>query len=222
MNDKKYKNNINTKNKLSIIAKATAEHTYYSNCKEIYFLLLKHEINILKLKFPNVDFYVEGRLKSLNSIIDKMIKHNIQSKNTTIYDFLAVRYIIRSVDGSTNSKLTKKACRDFLNFLMSEIPYTVEIADRKKDYIKNPKTDGYRALHGTRMHNLRNKFFSEIQIKTEEMYAKHSLYKPVPVSKETDDIPDIFEFEYDNKGFCTQVSSLPTEKSFEKYFHMPY
>ena len=220
--NKEDNNNINTKNKFSIVAKATAKYTYYSNCIDIYFLFLKHEINILKLKFPNVDFYVEGRLKSLNSIIDKMIKHNNENKTTAIFDIIGVRYIIKSVNGSTDSEITEKACRDFMKFLSDRIPYTFEVPSRRKDYIKSPKSDGYMALHSTRLHNMKNKFFSEVQIKTEKMYAEHNLYKPVPVSKSPDDIPRFFEFSFDKKGFCTNVNMLPIEKSFEKYFNIPF
>lgn len=222
---KKYTNNLNNLkniNRSLIVAKATSKHRYYKFCKKIYFILLKHEINLLKKKFPNVDFYVEGRLKSLNSIIDKMIDHKLENKSTKIYDFLAVRYIIKSVNGNTDLAVTKSMCYKFMNYLMKNIPYTIELKSRRKDYIKNPKEDGYMALHGTRIHNISNPFFSEIQIKTEDMYSKHSLYKPVKISKSPDDIPDVFEFKYNKNGKCNFINSLSVEDSFEKYFDIPY
>ncbi len=226
--NKKHKKYINTSknikniNKALIVKNATSQYKYYKFCKKVFFALIKQEINILKKNFPNVDFYVEGRLKSLNSIIDKIINHNLENKSTKIYDFLAIRYVIRSVDGSTNPEIMEKMCYKFMNYLMTYIPYTTELKSRRKDYIKKPKQDNYTALHGTRVHNLMNPFFSEIQIKTVDMYSEHNLYKPLKISTSPNDIPDIFGFNYDENGNCISVYSLPIKDSYEKYFNIPY
>lgn len=225
---KKYKKNtkklddIKKINKSLIVAKATSKYKYYKFCKKIYFILIKQEINLLKKTFPNVDFYVEGRLKSLNSITDKMIQHKLEKNSTKIFDFLAIRYVITSVNGSSDSKATENMCYQFMNYLVANIPYTTELINRRKDYIKNPKSDGYRALHVTRLHNIANPFFSEIQIKTIGMHSEHNIYKPVEISTYPNDIPEIFDFIYNKNGKCTFIYSLSIKDSFEKYFNRPY
>ncbi len=211
-------------NKLKIVNEAYKMHEYYANCKAIYFLVLKNEINALKRKFPNVDFYVEARFKSQKSTLNKMLKQ-AKKKDASVFDIFGVRYVIRSVDGSVDPAVLDSTCHDFMDFLMSDIPCTREIPGRRKDYIKTPKPTGYRGIHATRIHSIMKPFYSEVQVKAEYMKQielEHSAYKPVAVSKYEDDIPDFFEFQYYPNGFCKNVYSIPVEEAFEKYFNVPY
>lgn len=227
MSNNKWTVDKKTAQQLAIVSETHREHDFYASCKPLYFLLLKEEINALKKQFPEVDFYPESRLKSFKSCLNKKLDKNKEGKSTDIYDFLAVRYVIKSVDGSTDPVAVEAACRKFTDFLTDSIPYSVVLHERDKDYISNPKPNGYKSLHRTRIHTLPHatQFFSEIQVRGVDMVqesAKHHLYKPVTVSRLVDDIPDIFDFTFDSNGFCTEIFSMSLEQAFEHYYQRPF
>lgn len=227
MNNNKWTVDLDTARQLSIVSETHREHDFYASCKPLYFLLLKEEINALKKQFPGVEFYPESRLKSFKSCLNKKTTKSNAGKPTQIYDYLAVRYVIKSVNGSTSKADIEAACRSFTDFLTDSIPYSTVIHERDKDYISNPKPNGYQCLHRTRIHTLPHAtgFFSEIQVRGEDMVqeaAKHHLYKPVTPSRLVDDIPDIFAFTFNSDGFCTEIYSLPLEQAFEKYYKKPF
>lgn len=209
--------------KLDVLAKVRETRDFYSESKPIYFTILKNEYNLLKRAFPEIEFTADARFKSFKSTYNKMLKQAKKGKN--VYDYFGVRYTINSVNGSTDRKLLEDACREVMEYLMQTVPNTAEMQSRRKDYIASPKPNGYQCLHATRIHTLPRPFFSEVQVKASYMNTEeidHRKYKPVSESKLVEDIPDMFEYIFDENGFCTGVTSLPLNKAYEKYFRKPF
>ena len=107
-----------------------------------------------------------GRVKHLSSIYNKIVNKNYTLKN--IYDISAVRILVKSVT----------ECYAALGMVHSNF---VPVDGRFKDYIANPKPNGYQSLHTTVYYD--HEFF-EVQIRTYDMHdfaeygvAAHFLYK---------------------------------------------
>jgi len=125
-----------------------------------------------KLGELNVPFRVLGRPKSISSIYNK-----IKNKNVTfdeIYDLFAVRIIV-----DVPREKEKSYCWQVYS-LITDV-YT-PIPERLKDWVTNPKSNGYESLHTTIV-GPQGKFV-EIQIRTERMdeiaekgFAAHWKYK---------------------------------------------
>ena len=116
------------------------------------------------LKDLNITGKVYGRKKHTYSIYKKTLDHSFDD----IYDLVAVRAIVKTV----------AECYALLGRLQTMVePYK----NRFKDYISQPKPNGYQSLHTT---ILVDGFPVEVQIRTEEMHqyaeygvAAHWLYK---------------------------------------------
>ncbi|HHH53275.1 MAG TPA: bifunctional (p)ppGpp synthetase/guanosine-3',5'-bis(diphosphate) 3'-pyrophosphohydrolase, partial [Bacteroidetes bacterium] len=125
-----------------------------------------------KLKELGVPYRVLGRPKSISSIYNK-----IKNKNVTfdeIYDLFAVRIIV-----DVPREKEKSTCWQVYS-LITDV-YT-PIPERLKDWVTNPKSNGYESLHTTII-GPQGKFV-EIQIRSERMdeiaekgFAAHWKYK---------------------------------------------
>ena len=127
------------------------------------------------LKNSGIDFEISGRPKSLYSIYKKMIRNDIEFEE--IYDLTAVRVLVDTI-AECYAVLGK------VHSLWKPIP------NRIKDYIGQPKPNGYRSLHTTVFGEDSKPF--EVQIRTRQMHkeceygvAAHWRYKENN-SKETD------------------------------------
>ena len=107
-----------------------------------------------------------GRIKHISSINNKIKSKKLTLKN--IYDICAVRILVDSVS----------ECYTALGLVHANY---IPVDGRFKDYIANPKPNGYKSLHTTVYYN--EEFF-EVQIRTFEMHdfaeygvAAHFLYK---------------------------------------------
>jgi GTP pyrophosphokinase len=125
-----------------------------------------------KLKELDIPYRVLGRPKSVSSIYNKIKNKNVSFDE--IYDLFAVRII---VDVPRDKE--KSICWQVYS-LITDV-YT-PIPERLKDWITNPKSNGYESLHTTIV-GPQGKFV-EIQIRTERMdeisekgYAAHWKYK---------------------------------------------
>lgn len=118
------------------------------------------------LKQNGIECTAYGRIKHLSSIYNKIKNKNYSLKN--IYDIAAVRILVDNVS----------ECYTALGAVHSSF---VPVDNRFKDYIANPKPNGYQSIHTTVY--FKNEFF-EVQIRTYQMHdfaeygvAAHFLYK---------------------------------------------
>jgi guanosine-3',5'-bis(diphosphate) 3'-pyrophosphohydrolase len=120
-----------------------------------------------KLKGAGIEASVEGRIKRLYSIQQKLRRQRIDIDQ--VYDFVALRVIVGSIPDCY-------AVLGVLHNLWRPVP------GRIKDFIAMPRPNGYRALHTSVIGDVGQPF--EIQIRTREMHrvaedgiAAHWKYK---------------------------------------------
>ena len=125
-----------------------------------------------KLRSQNISFVINGRGKSIFSIRNKMITKNISIEE--VYDRFAIRIIYNS--DKKNEKLLAWKIYSIVTDVYRPNP------TRLRDWISNPKTNGYEALHTTVVGP--NRKWIEVQIRSERMheiaergYAAHFKYK---------------------------------------------
>lgn len=118
------------------------------------------------LKKNNIECVCYGRIKHLSSIYKKITEKKLTLKS--IYDIAAARIIVKN----------DSDCYAALGIVHA---FFTPVDGRFKDYIANPKPNGYQSLHTTV--NFQDEFF-EVQIRTEKMHefaeygvAAHFLYK---------------------------------------------
>ena len=105
------------------------------------------------LKQNNLDFEINGRVKSIYSLYKKLVK--VDGNIDSIYDLMALRIIVNK----------KEDC-----YLVLSILHTLykPMIGRIKDYIATPKPNGYQSLHTTVI--TPTKQIIEFQIRTHEMH----------------------------------------------------
>jgi GTP pyrophosphokinase len=108
-----------------------------------------------KLAENNINFYLEGRIKSVYSLYRKMYTFNKQFDE--IYDFYALRIIVQT-------ELECYTALGLVHELFKSVP------GRFKDYISTPKPNLYRSLHTTVIGRSGIPF--EIQIRTSRMHEE--------------------------------------------------
>ena len=125
-----------------------------------------------KLRSQGISFIINGRGKSIFSIRNKMINKNISIEE--VYDRFAIRIIYNS--DKKNEKLLAWKIYSIVTDVYRPNP------TRLRDWISNPKTNGYEALHTTVVGP--NRKWIEVQIRSERMheiaergYAAHFKYK---------------------------------------------
>ncbi|HEY0679407.1 MAG TPA: TGS domain-containing protein, partial [Chitinophagaceae bacterium] len=139
-----------------------------------------------KLEKHGFDFEIYGRPKSIHSIWNKILKKGVEFEE--VYDLFAIRVILNSPP-----EKEKEDCWKVYSFITDE--YTPS-PERLRDWLSNPKSNGYEALHTTVM-GPQGKWV-EVQIRTKRMneiaekgLAAHWKYK----------------------------DGAPDESRFEKWFH---
>jgi len=127
-----------------------------------------------KVRENEINFTLEGRIKSVYSIYKKMYTQN--KSFDEIYDFYALRVIVE----------TELECYTVLGLIHEMFN---SMPGRFKDYISTPKPNMYRSLHTTVIG--RNGIPFEVQIRTREMHhiaeygvAAHWKYKSGDRTKE--------------------------------------
>jgi GTP diphosphokinase / guanosine-3',5'-bis(diphosphate) 3'-diphosphatase len=125
-----------------------------------------------KLTAAHYTFELHGRPKSIHSIWNKMKKKGVSFEE--VYDLFAIRVILNSP-----AETEKKDCWSVYSMITDE--YTPS-PERLRDWLSNPKSNGYEALHTTVM-GPQGKWV-EVQIRTlrmneiaEKGLAAHWKYK---------------------------------------------
>ncbi|MBR6505137.1 MAG: hypothetical protein IKT41_05500 [Clostridia bacterium] len=151
----------------------------------------------LQERFPNVVFNTKIRQKSKFSYEDKIIERMIENqylsacskKSYFIKDVIAGRHIISSIDGNTNPNVLTNLCYEFeqalQEFRTSKKGNDFNIV-LKKDYITNPKENGYQSIHLINEDTTNPDCIYETQIRTFDMEEQskndekiaHDTYKP--------------------------------------------
>ena len=108
-----------------------------------------------KLSENHINFYMEGRIKSVYSLYRKMYSQNRAFDE--IYDFYAVRIIV-------DTELECYTSLGLVHELFKSVP------GRFKDYISTPKPNLYRSLHTAVIGRSGIPF--EIQIRTKQMHEE--------------------------------------------------
>ena len=138
--------------------------------------LIEHIRSIIsdKLNENGINFYLEGRIKTVYSVYKKMYNQN--KSFDEIYDFYALRVIV-------DTELECYATLGIIHEMFNSLP------GRFKDYISTPKPNMYRSLHTTVIGREGIPF--EVQIRTREMHhiaeygiAAHWKYKSGASSKQ--------------------------------------
>lgn len=150
-----------------------------------------------KLTEYNIDFTMEGRVKTVYSIYRKMFKQN--KSFDEIYDFYAIRIIV-------GTELECYTALGVIHEMFRSIP------GRFKDYISTPKPNMYQSLHTTVIG--RDGIPFEVQIRTREMHhiaeygvAAHWKYKSG--DKSSADIDE--KLEWISKLIDTEDGAIDTE-----------
>ena len=104
-----------------------------------------------------VKYRIKGRTKSVSSIYAKMKKQNIPFEK--VYDLFAIRIITNSIP-----RYEKADCWHVFSVVTNV--YKPELK-RLRDWISNPRDNGYESLHITVQQE--DKRFVEVQIRTERM-----------------------------------------------------
>ncbi|GAC1379568.1 MAG: RelA/SpoT family protein [Ginsengibacter sp.] len=110
-----------------------------------------------KLESGDFDFEIYGRPKSIHSIWNKMKKKGVAFEE--VYDLFAIRVILDSAQ-----EKEKEDCWKVYSMITDE--YTPS-PERLRDWLSNPKSNGYEALHTTVMGP--NGKWVEVQIRTKRM-----------------------------------------------------
>ncbi|MGC4232382.1 MAG: bifunctional (p)ppGpp synthetase/guanosine-3',5'-bis(diphosphate) 3'-pyrophosphohydrolase [Niabella sp.] len=110
-----------------------------------------------KLEKNDFNFEIYGRPKNIHSIWNKMKKKQVAFEE--VYDLFAIRIILDSPP-----EKEKEECWKVYSLITDE--YTPSI-ERLRDWVSNPKANGYEALHTTVM-GPRGKWV-EVQIRTRRM-----------------------------------------------------
>ena len=130
-----------------------------------------------KLDGAGIKYKLKVRTKSAYSIWQKMCKQKVPFEG--VYDVFAMRFIIEC-DGE-NHVLEKELCWKVFGFVTEEYEQDTK---RLRDWVTNPKPNGYESLHITVKN--REGASIEVQIRTQRMddmaengFASHWAYKGI-------------------------------------------
>ena len=141
-------------------------------------------------------------------------------------------------DGKTDEDLLIQKAYEMENFLITHDPNVTELFRKRKDYIAEPKKNGYSSLHTTRIVHVPDKdikFYRETQIKTFRMREteKNGTAGHSSVYKNNRDLflekiesensakyflPQYMHFEFDKKSRKDILVLDSFEANFKYYF----
>ena len=129
-----------------------------------------------KLSEAGIQYKLKIRTKAAYSIWTKMVKQNVPFEG--VFDVFAIRFII---DCPEDIKLERELCWKVFSFVTEEYEQDTK---RLRDWVTNPKPNGYESLHITVKN--RDGAYVEVQIRTHRMdeiaengFASHWSYKGI-------------------------------------------
>ena len=169
-----------------------------------------------RLEETDIKYRIFGRAKSIYSIWNKIKAKNISIDEVNdIYDLFALRIVV-----DVPRKREKAACWEVYSTVTDVYQ---SIPDRLKDWVTNPKSNGYESLHCTVVGG--DGRFVEVQIRSERMdeisergFAAHWKYKGVDTNAVSSNSglnngqPDVYEkWLVDVRDLLDNNSSDPIE-----------
>ncbi len=130
----------------------------------------------VKLSAAGIQYKLKIRTKAAYSIWAKMVKQKVPFEG--VFDVFAIRFIIDCPD---DLKLERELCWKVFGFVTEEYEQDTR---RLRDWVTNPKPNGYESLHITVKN--RDGAYVEVQIRTRRMdeiaengFASHWSYKGI-------------------------------------------
>ena len=211
----------------------------------------------LKNRFPGLVFNIKIRTKSYDSYIRKMNENILENKDPYINDIIAERIILSAYNPDCNSNennpddISKyqneyvlrhmcdevaKALYDFrinTNFRMKkDLNKSSQQSEKNyitKDYIENPKKNGYESIHILMEHDQNKDFTYETQIRTFNMEnlsktsgeIAHKVYKPRVLNDlSTNRVPMYYEITSFNDSVGNPIIvSIPLQNRFYHFYN---
>ena len=171
----------------------------------------------LKLSEEGIKYKLKIRTKTAYSIQKKMVKQGVPFED--VFDVFAIRFIIDCPD---DSALEKDLCWKVYSYVTEEYePDT----NRLRDWITNPKPNGYESLHIT----VKNKEGAclEVQIRTRRMdevaengHASHWSYKGIKREQTLDKWLTSVRYNLEHP-FETKPEDLPEPPGTEIFVYTP-
>lgn len=199
----------------------------------------KAERKYLMERFPNVVFNTKIRQKSKFSYEDKIIERMIsnhslpkdEKKSCFIRDVIGGRHIISFVNGDNSPDVLEDMCFKFREalreFRENEKASNFNII-LEKDYITNPKPNGYQSIHFLSQDSENADCTYETQIRTFDMEEKskkdeaiaHNTYKPLIIDEFASlRVPNYISITpYNDDNGNPIVVTPPHEESFYHFY----
>lgn len=170
-----------------------------------------------KLSDEGIKYKLKIRTKTSYSIYKKMQKQKVPFEG--VYDVFAIRFIIDCPD---DSAVEKDLCWKVFSYVTEEYE---QDTNRLRDWLTNPKPNGYESLHIT----VKNKdgAYIEVQIRTRRMdevaengHASHWSYKGIKREKTIDTWLASVRYTLEHP-FETKPEDLPQPPSTEIFVYTP-
>lgn len=170
-----------------------------------------------KLSDEGIQYKLKIRTKTSYSIYKKMQKQKVPFEG--VYDVFAIRFIIDCPD---DSAIEKDLCWKVFSYVTEEYE---QDTNRLRDWLTNPKPNGYESLHIT----VKNKdgAYIEVQIRTRRMdevaengHASHWSYKGIKREKTIDTWLTSVRYTLEHP-FETKPEDLPQPPSTEIFVYTP-
>ena len=171
-----------------------------------------------KLRKEGIEYKLKARTKAAYSIYKKMQVQKVPFEG--VFDVFAIRFII-DCDPEDHA-LEKELCWKVFSFVTEE--YETDTS-RLRDWITNPKPNGYESLHIT-VKNARGAYL-EVQIRTKRMDAEaengqaaHWSYKGIKHEQAIDNWLKSVRYNLEHK-YDTKSEDLPTPPISEVFVFTP-
>ncbi len=166
--------------------------------------------SLKEIMSKNINFEVHGRVKHVFSIYNKTLLRGKPVEE--LYDLIGLRIILDTEEDSL--------CENVIEEIKKIYKY---IPETYKDYIKNPKPNGYQSIHCAFVGKDGHKV--EVQVRTRKMHlvaekgvAAHYRYKTGLISMDSIfDDPQIEKWVQDIRDILARKEEVPVDKILESF-----